>query len=81
LKVIKDHNHALMVGEIKVIIGKVLGGKASEYVSCNKVDRQPIDSIISEARRRRKEEHSVEFFINMRKEYEGRITVELETVA
>jgi hypothetical protein len=70
-----------MVGEIKVIIGKVLGGKASEYVSCNKVDRQPIDYIISEARRRRKEEHSMEFLINMNKEYEERITKESKTVA
>jgi hypothetical protein len=78
LKGRKDHNHVLMVGEIKVSLGKGLGEKANEYVACKEVDRHPTDFVISEDRRRRKEEHSVEFLINFSKGDEQRITAELE---
>jgi hypothetical protein len=39
LKGIKDYNHVLMVGEIKVSLGKDLGGKANEDVACKEDER------------------------------------------
>jgi hypothetical protein len=67
-----------MIGEIKVSLGKGLEEKANEDVSCKEVDRHPIHHVISDDRRRTKEENSLELLINPNKEDEWRITAELE---
>jgi len=55
----KDLNHALMVGKIRVSLGKSIGERDSDDVVCEEGDRQPIDSVILEERRREEEEHSI----------------------
>jgi hypothetical protein len=77
----EDLNHVLMVGEIRVSLGEGLEENSNEDVSCKEADRQPTDSVISEDRRRRKEEHSVELLINCSKGDEQRTTAELEPTA
>jgi hypothetical protein len=81
LKGRKDHNHVLMVGEIRVSLGKDPGGKANEDVSCKEAERQPTKPVISEDMRRREEEHSEEMLMDCSQGEEQKITAELESAA